>query len=192
MAEANPLRGFPRLRRAAVRSAGRWEAASGAVMLQQKRGCSRSFPEFSTAAQRLCSAAQQKQNPPLGFDVVSVRGRPTFVSVVWGCTRCGTAGYWLSIAVCWRLSTCAVLYNRLGISIDLMRGSVHASVHYGTTIRFHRMTLRRREFETKIDVKRWWFGTRSVVVTLHLNRCCSKTSEKVNTREERCAAAFPV
>lgn len=90
MAEANPLRGFPRLRRAAVSSAGRWEAASGAVMLQQKRECSRSFPEFSTAAQRLCSAAQQ--NPPLGFDAVSVRGRPTFVCVVRGCTRCRTAG----------------------------------------------------------------------------------------------------
>lgn len=90
MAEANPQRGFPRLRRAAVSSAGRWEAASGAVMQQQERGCSRSFPEFSIAAQRLCSAAQQ--NPPLGFDAVSVRGRPTFVCVVRGCTRCRAAG----------------------------------------------------------------------------------------------------
>lgn len=90
MTEANPLRGFPRLRRAAVSSAWKWEAASGAVMLQQKRRCSRSFTEFSIAAQRLCSAAQQ--NPPLGFDAVSVRGRPTFVCVVRGCTRCRTAG----------------------------------------------------------------------------------------------------
>lgn len=61
MAESNPLRGFPRLRRAAVSSAevvvavaGRWKAVSGAVMLQQKRGRSRSLTQFSSATQRLC------------------------------------------------------------------------------------------------------------------------------------------
>lgn len=42
------------------REAGRRKAASGAVMLQQKRGCLRSLTEFGAATQRLCF--QQRKN----------------------------------------------------------------------------------------------------------------------------------
>lgn len=47
------------------REVGRRKAASGAVILQQKRGCLRTLTEFGAATQRLCF--QQREKLPLFF-----------------------------------------------------------------------------------------------------------------------------
>lgn len=59
MAESNPLRGFPRLRRAAVSSAGRWGGGEAERLRAGRRYCSRKG-DVCSPTQRLCF--QQRGN----------------------------------------------------------------------------------------------------------------------------------